>query len=64
MSKPLLGELLLEHEEITQEQLNEALKIQKDEGGLIGIIIVNLGFISEQKLVKYLAKQAERVVKS
>jgi len=64
MSKPLLGELLLENEEITQEQLNEALKIQKDEGGLIGIIIVNLGFISEQKLVKYLAKQAERVVKS
>jgi hypothetical protein len=64
MSKPLLGELLLENEEITQEQLNEALKIQKDEGGLIGIIIVNLGFISEQKLVKYLAKQAERVEKS
>ncbi len=64
MSKPLLGELLLENEEITQEQLNEALKIQKDEGGLIGIIIVNMGFISEQKLVKYLAKQAERVVKS
>ena len=64
MSKPLLGELLLENEEISQEQLNEALKIQKDEGGLIGIIIVNLGFISEQKLVKYLAKQAERVVKS
>lgn len=64
MSKPLLGELLLENEEITQEQLDEALKIQKNEGGLIGIIMVNLGHISEQKLVKYLAKQAERVVKS
>ena len=64
MSKPLLGELLLENEEVTQEQLDEALKIQKEEGGLIGIIIANLGYISEQKLVKYLAKQAERVVKS
>lgn len=64
MSKPLLGELLLENEEISQAQLDEALKIQKEEGGLIGIIMVNLGYISEQKLVKYLAKQAERVVKS
>ncbi|MCU0821775.1 MAG: hypothetical protein MUC95_04785 [Spirochaetes bacterium] len=64
MSKPLLGELLLENGEITQDQLNEALKIQKEEGGLIGIIIVNLGYITEQKLVKSLAKQAERVVKS
>ena len=64
MSKPLLGELLLENEEITQDQLDEALKIQKDEGGLIGIIMVNLGHISEQQLVKYLAMQAERVVKS
>ncbi len=64
MSKPLLGELLLENEEISQDQLDEALKIQKDEGGLIGIIMVNLGHISEQQLVKYLAMQAERVVKS
>ncbi len=64
MSKPLLGELLLENEEISQDQLDEALKIQKDEGGLIGIIMVNLGHISEQQLVRYLAMQAERVVKS
>ncbi len=64
MAKPLLGELLLENGEITQEQLDDALKIQKEEGGLIGIIMVNLGHITEQNLVKYLAMQAERVVKS
>lgn len=64
MSKPLLGEILLENGEITQEQLDTALEEQKKEGGLIGIILVNLGIISEQTLVKYLAIQAEKVIKS
>jgi hypothetical protein len=64
MPKPLLGELLVENSEITQDQLNKAIEIQKKEGALIGIILVNLGYINEQTLVKYLAVQAERVVKS
>ncbi len=64
MAKPLLGEMLLENGEVTQEQLDKALDVQKKEGGLMGIILVNLGFISEKTLVKYLAMQAERVVKS
>lgn len=64
MPKPLLGELLVDNNEITQDQLTKAIEIQKKEGGLIGIIMVNLGFIDEQTLVKYLAVQAERVVKS
>ncbi len=64
MAKPLLGELLLENGEISQDQLDNALKVQKEEGGLIGIIMVNQGYITEQNLVKYLAMQAERVVKS
>ncbi|MFH0975220.1 MAG: hypothetical protein V1874_05495 [Spirochaetota bacterium] len=64
MAKPLLGQMLLEAGEITQEQLDKALEVQKEEGGLIGIILINLGFINEQTLVKYLASQAERVVKS
>ncbi len=64
MAKQLLGDILLDHGEISREQLDEALDIQKKEGGLIGIILVNLGHISEQSLVKYLAVQAERVVNS
>jgi hypothetical protein len=64
MSKALLGEMLLENGEITRQQLDEALEVQKKEGGLLGIILVNLGYIGEQSLVKYLAVQAERVVKS
>ena len=64
MAKPLLGEMLIENGEITQEQLDEAIKLQKSDGGLIGIILVNLVYIAEKTLVKYLAMQAERVVKS
>jgi len=64
MTRPLLGEILFENGEITQEQLNKALDVQKNEGGLIGIILVTQGVISEQILVKYLALQAERVTSS
>jgi len=64
MAKPLLGDMLLEDGAITREQLDKALEVQKKEGGLMGIILVNLGFIAEKTLVKYLALQAERVVKS
>jgi len=59
-----LGEILVEDAVITKEQLNEALAIQKRDGGLIGIILMNLGYINEPTLVKYLALQAERVIKS
>jgi len=61
MDKPLLGKILLEHKEITEDQLNKAVEYQKNEGGLIGIILVSQGAISEQTLVKYLAIQAEKV---
>jgi hypothetical protein len=64
MGRPLLGEILLESGEITKEQLDKALAVQKSEGGLIGIILVTQGVINEQTLVKYLAIQAERVTSS
>jgi len=64
MPKPLLGELLIENHAISQEQLDKAMEIQRKEGGLIGIILVNLGSLDEQTLVKYLALQAEKVVRS
>jgi len=64
MAKPLLGEILYQNGEITKEQLDKALDVQKSEGGLIGIILVNQGAITEQVLVKYLALQAEKVTTS
>jgi type IV pilus assembly protein PilB len=62
MAKALLGELLLQNGEITQEQLNEALKIQEKEGGLIGIILKRLGHVDEAKLIEYLTLQATQRV--
>jgi hypothetical protein len=64
MARPLLGEILLENKEVTKEQLDKAIEVQKKEGGLIGIILVTMGAITEQTLVKYLAIQAERVTSS
>ncbi|MCL1832923.1 MAG: hypothetical protein FWG49_00315 [Leptospirales bacterium] len=64
MSKPLLGEMLVENGVITKEQMNKAIEIQQNEGGLIGIILVSQGIISEQKLVEYLAMQAKIVTNS
>ncbi len=61
MTKPLLGEILLEKGEISKEQLDKALEAQNSEGGLIGIILVTQGSITEKKLVEYLAIQAKRV---
>jgi hypothetical protein len=61
MAKPLLGEILYENKEISKDQLDKALEVQKNEGGLIGIILVTMGAITEQTLVKYLALQAEKV---
>ncbi len=64
MAKPLLGEMLVENGVITQEEMEKALDIQKNEGGLIGIILVSQGIITEQILVEYLALQAKVVTNS
>ncbi len=64
MAKPMLGEMLVQNGAITQEQLNRALEIQKSEGGLIGIILISQGVITEQTLVEYLSLQAKIVTTS
>ncbi len=52
-----LGQLLIASGKITEEQLNEALKLQKRGGGRLGTNLVKLGHITEDKLVKFLSKQ-------
>ena len=51
------GEVLLAQGSITQEQLDEALGIQEKDGGLIGDIMVNKGFITENEVVRSLSAQ-------
>ncbi len=52
-----VGDLLVEAGAITDEQLQEALAKQKEEGGMIGNIIMEMGFISRELLITVLTTQ-------
>lgn len=52
-----LGELLLERKAITQEQLDAALKTQQSKGGLLGQILVSLGYTTEEMIAQALTSQ-------
>jgi type IV pilus assembly protein PilB len=52
-----LGELLLEKGMITEAQLEKAVKIQKEKGGLIGQILVMLGYAKEEEIAQVLTVQ-------
>ena len=45
VDKPL-GQILVEGGVITRSQLKDALETQKKEGGLIGEVIISLGFVA------------------
>lgn len=52
-----LGEILVEQGLITQGQLEKALELQKEKGGLIGELLVELRFVSEEDIAKTLTAQ-------
>lgn len=52
-----IGQLLIERKVITQEQLSAALKAQQDKGGLLGQILVTLGYASEEAVAQALTAQ-------
>jgi len=52
-----LGELLIERSIITQNQLEKALAVQQERGGLIGEILVELGFAKEDEIAQTLTAQ-------
>ncbi len=54
-----LGELLVEEKLITLEQLAEALKIQAEEGGFLGKILVEKGFVKQDAITNCLSKQCK-----
>ena len=56
-AKELLGEILIKRKLITTDQLAKALEIQKKEKGLIGEILLSLGFIEETDIVVALIMQ-------
>src|SRR5512140_531509 len=52
-----LGDLLVKEKVITTEQLDQALKVQKDSGTRLGSILVKLGFLSDEDVTNFLSRQ-------
>ncbi|MBI3270075.1 MAG: Flp pilus assembly complex ATPase component TadA [Planctomycetes bacterium] len=54
--KPL-GQLLKEMELVTEGQIQEALAIQREKGGALGRILVDLGYVTEEEMLLALGAQ-------
>ncbi len=52
-----LGQLLITSHVITEEQLKEAVSLQRREGGRLGTNLVKLGYVTEEKLIAFLSRQ-------
>lgn len=52
-----LGELLVERKVIAADQLEKALIVQQGKGGLLGEILVELGFCDEEAIAQVLTVQ-------
>ena len=57
VAKRPLGELLKESNLITDEQLGQALQYQKENGGVLGKILVDLGMVKEEDIRLVLGSQ-------
>lgn len=57
--KHRLGELMMEYGYISEEQLETALKRQMHDGGQLGSILIDMGFIGVDDLLKFLSKHFE-----
>ena len=52
-----IGDLLIEHKIISQEQLTSALADQKKSGRKLGRVLIENGFLAEDQLLDFLARQ-------
>ena len=52
-----IGDLLVEAGAITSDELEEAIAYQKENGGKLGTVLVNQGFISQELLITVLTTQ-------
>jgi type IV pilus assembly protein PilB len=52
-----LGELLIADGQLTEEQLNQALAYQHRHGGRLGAILLKMGFVTEETMIKMLGTQ-------
>ncbi len=52
-----IGELLVRKSIISEQQLNEALEMQKQEGARIGEVLVKMGLVTENEILTTLSEQ-------
>ncbi len=52
-----LGDMLVKAQLITTEQLEEAIRFQRRDGGKLGSIVVRQGYCSDQDIVSFLGMQ-------
>ncbi|WP_454782886.1 GspE/PulE family protein [Legionella sp. WA2022007384] len=57
MKRLRLGELLFKEKLITQESLDKAIELQIKSGGKLGHILVDMGVISEEEVLNFIANQ-------
>ncbi|HCZ12791.1 MAG TPA: type IV-A pilus assembly ATPase PilB [Nitrospiraceae bacterium] len=53
----LLGQLLLKAKLISEDQLNEAIRVQRLEGKRLGSVLLKLGYVNEESLITFLSRQ-------
>lgn len=52
-----IGDLLVQHKIIAETQLTQALAEQKKSGRKLGRVLVDMGFVEEEQLLEFLARQ-------
>ncbi|HEX9811209.1 MAG TPA: MSHA biogenesis protein MshE, partial [Burkholderiales bacterium] len=57
--KVRIGDLLIAHKIISQEQLNTALAEQKKSGRKLGRVLIENGFITEDQMLAFLSQQLQ-----
>ena len=55
--RDMLGEILIRKGKLTRIQLDEASRIQKETGQLLGSILLSNGFVTEKDLLQALSEQ-------
>lgn len=51
-----LSELLVQEKIISREKMILALREQDTKGGILGLILLSKGYITEEQLIRYIAR--------
>src|SRR4051812_11167803 len=54
-----LGQILLRQTSLSEQQLDDALRVQREEGGRIGEILVRRNYVTEEQMLHALASQLD-----